>query len=103
MTVDQEPEVELKTIPRIARHLRAIYREEFGGKAEGRFRMSRTNFKEVCGRQHLNDSTVQAIADELLEHGYVLTNAYEFFLVQKLDALRAVRRVPRSVRSKYSI
>lgn len=64
----------------VAAYIQQIYKESFCGKKEGRFQMSRKQFKTLAGRQHLHDTysgdvieacyTQQGIAMTELDDGF---------------------------------
>lgn len=85
----------------VVKVLLAIYDEEFGGKASGRFRLTRGNFRRLCGRKRLEESTITRMVDAALEEGLVLTELGDFFCVCKESVLLNYRPVPKSVGLRY--
>lgn len=81
--------------------LHSIYNEEFGGKTSGRFRLTRGNFRQLCGRKRLEESTIAKVVDAALEQGLVLTELGDHFCVCKELVLLSYRPVPKSVGLKY--
>lgn len=56
----------------VAATLARLYDLEFGGKQNGRYRISRKFFHEIAGRRRVTDEFMRSVADELFEAGFVL-------------------------------
>lgn len=90
-----------KTPEEMALLLRKIYELEFGGKSRGRFKISRSNFRQLSQRQRLEDSTIQKIIEEALELGFVVTDLGDYFSVVGLNVMMNYRPVPKSILKNF--
>ena len=82
-----------RDIAQIADDLAALYGEAFGGKTNGKFRISRKFLRQVCGRRHLPSAFLEAITDELFERGFVLIDLETHFAVISQPNFNSYRRV----------
>lgn len=88
---------ENKTPEEMALLIKKIYELEFGGKSRGRFKISRSNFRQLSQRQRLEDSTIERIMDEALELGFIVTDLGDYFAVVDHKVMMNYRPVPKSV------
>lgn len=79
-------------ISHAARHLAALYADEFGGKPSGRYRIAAKQLRELVGRRRLYPEDVAALTRRLLEEGYVLIDMDGFFVVLSANAFVNYRR-----------
>ena len=70
-----------KIIDRAAETLAAMYDRSFGGKASGRYRISRKNVTGLLGKRRMYAEDVQNLSRALFEKGYVLVDMDSFFVV----------------------
>lgn len=99
MSIENDENEKALTSPRqVARSLRRIFQREFGGKAAGRYRLDPGRLRKLAGREHLRLSFLRDVNEFLLERGFVLTNAGDFFVVQRVVQLeKAIRQVPYAI------
>jgi hypothetical protein len=90
-------EIAMKTPAEVAEALKDIYETDFGGKARGRYQISRPALRELSGRGRLEESTVEAIVSEAYELGFVVTDLGDDFSVVEVDVMRSYRKVPSRV------
>ncbi|MDO9531609.1 MAG: hypothetical protein Q7O12_05695 [Deltaproteobacteria bacterium] len=89
---------ELGIPPRqLAEKLKEIYEQPFGGKKRGRFRTSRTNFRNLAGLPVLSDGYISEVYQWLLRHNLILMNLDSAFCVFPATIAKGFRRVPRDV------
>ena len=81
------------TAYQIAEQLSDLYEQAFGGKPRGRYRISMKHMRTLTGRRRVTPDTVQAIASELFEMGYVLIDMETFFVVLAQRTFASYRRV----------
>lgn len=77
----------------VAARLAGLYEEAFGGKPRGRYRISMKHMKALTGRRRVPAQTLQKIAEELYELGYVLIDQETFFAVLAQRTFSSYRRV----------
>lgn len=78
---------------RIAGFLEALDGQSFGGKPNGRFRISRKFLRQFAGRRRLPAELLVAITDEMFERGYVLIDMESYFVVIPQRFFGSYRRV----------
>lgn len=102
--MDTEPSERTHVPPKqVAQSLRRIFRREFGGKPGGRFRLDPPRLRKLSGRDYLRGAFIQAVSEFLLERGFVMTNAGEFFVIQRVSELeKAIRQVPFSIIREFT-
>ena len=78
--------IEPRSAATIAEILERLYDETFGGKKNGRYRISRKFLLGIARRRRLTDQHVDEIAEELFETNFILVNVETYFVVlnQKL-------------------
>ena len=80
----------------VAAMLELLYDQRFGGKENGRFRISRKFLREIARRQRISDDFLDELADELFELGFVLINAETFLAVLNQRLLNGYRRATKA-------
>lgn len=90
-----------KTPEEMALLIKKIYELEFGGKSRGRFKISRSNFRQLSQRQRLEDSTIQRITDEAFELGFIVTDLGDHFAVVEHKVMMNYRPVPKSILKEF--
>lgn len=84
--------MEMHVIDTAADALVALYDADFGGKASGRYRISRKLVGELLGRQRIYPEEIQRLARVLFEKGYVLIDMDTFFVVLGANTFVNYRR-----------
>ena len=82
-----------RDIEQIASDLVTLYSEAFGGKTNGKFRISRKFLRQICGRRHLPPAFLEAVTDSLFESGFVLIDLETHFAVISQPNFNSYRRV----------
>lgn len=77
----------------IADRLARLYDLSFGGKKQGRFRISAKLFYTLAGRRRLYEDDIRLIAKELAERGFVLIDMGTYFSVLTAATASSYRRV----------
>lgn len=95
-----------KTDDEVVDDLRAIYREEFGGKLNQRFLISWSDLRAIYGFQKLFESRVASLAEVAAGRGlYVMDlgqgDAGHHIAIVKIATLDRWRKVPRRVVDQY--
>ena len=78
-----------------------IYESRFSGKTRGRFKISKTLFKELCERKYLRESFLNEIIEEALEEGLVVIPLENEIIVVNEDVLKNCRIVPEDIVAQY--
>lgn len=86
-----------------ATHLAALYTKSFGGKANGRYRMSAKQMKELLGRKRLYADDVALLTRAALEEGMVLIDMDSFFVVMAANSFVNYRRLSGDMLSEISM
>lgn len=76
-----------------ARHLSSLYGKSFGGKSNGRYRLSSKQLREMLGRKRLYEDDIEQLTRAALEAGLVLINMDSFFVVLSANTFVNYRRV----------
>ncbi|SDL58949.1 hypothetical protein [Aliiruegeria lutimaris] len=78
---------------RAADILSKLYGEEFGGKKNGRYRVSEKLMRLLLQRRRLYDSDISAVTRALIERGFVLIDMDSFYVVMSANSFVNYRRV----------
>jgi len=84
---------ETQDLSSIADRLVALYALQFGGKVNGRYRISSKLVKKLAGRRRLYEDDINALGRAMLERGYVLIDMDSFFVVTSANSFVNYRRV----------
>jgi hypothetical protein len=76
-----------------ARHLACLYTKSFGGKPNGRFRLSAKQVKELLARKRIYTEDIEQLRRAAFEIGFVLIDMDSFFVVLSANAFVNYRRV----------
>lgn len=76
-----------------ARQLTSLYGKSFGGKSNGRYRLSAKQLRELLGRKRLYEDDIEQLTRAALEAGLVLVNMDSFFVVLSANTFVNYRRV----------
>jgi len=77
----------------MADRLARLYDLPYGGKAQGRYRISAKLFHALAGRRRLYEDDIRLITRELLERGYVLIDMGTYYSVLTAATAGSYRRV----------
>ena len=69
-----------------------LYGQSFGGKDNGRYRITVKLMRQLMGRRRLYEDDVRALGRELFERGFVLVNMESFFVVMSANTFVNYRR-----------
>ncbi|NDR59736.1 hypothetical protein [Aliiruegeria sabulilitoris] len=78
---------------RAAEILAELYGKEFGGKKNGRYRVSEKLMRMLLRRRRLYDSDIGALTRALIERGFVLIDMDSFYVVMSANSFVNYRRV----------
>lgn len=82
----------MRNLENTANRLAGMYVEDFGGKASGRYRVSRKLICEIAGQRRLYEEDITSLTRALLEDGFVLIDMESFFVVMSANAFVNYRR-----------
>jgi hypothetical protein len=66
---------------KIAKHLVDIYQNPFGGKHNGRYRISIKHLRQIAGCRRIFQEDMDQICKEMYQLGYSLIDLESFFVV----------------------
>ncbi len=81
-----------KTLTLAADQLAALYSKPFGGKDNGRYRVSAKLVRELAGRRRLYEDDIRELSRAMLERGFVLIDMDSFFVVMSANTFVNYRR-----------
>ena len=81
------------SISDVAQRLAEIYDKPFGGKPNGRFRISGKMLRVISGRRRLPPSYIKELADEMFELGFVLLDMESYYAVASARTFASYRRL----------
>lgn len=81
--------------------LSRLYREPFGSKPNGRYKISREDLKSILGTFLLTEQVFMDLHRELLSRGLVITNLDCEFSVMEVSTMQGYRKVPEKVVRQY--
>lgn len=79
-------------IPSTADLLAKLYDKKFGGKDNGRYRISAKTLRQSAKRRRLFEDDIQALSRELFERGFVLIDMDSFYVVLSANSFVNYRR-----------
>ena len=77
----------------VACKLAEFYEQPFGGKPNGRFRVSPKNLRRLSQRRRLSDEFVKILAEEMFELGYVFNDMETFYVITSSRTFTNYRRL----------
>lgn len=80
---------------------RQIYTETFGGKARGKFLVSRESLKELLGVSRLSASDLDVLTTECLNIGLTVIDMDDSFAFAEKRFVKNWRKVPNNVVRKF--
>lgn len=79
-----------------------IYEAEFGGKARGRFQLTRQDLKKLLGIKRLHASTMQSLIDSCLKTGLVVIDMDDTIAFAEEAYVSKWRRIPSRLIDDYT-
>lgn len=76
----------------VADRLVQLYSEAFGGKENGRYRISAKIVREMAGRRRLHEDNVRDLSRALYQKDFVLIDLDSFFVIMSVNAFTNYRR-----------
>jgi len=81
----------------VARRLAEFYEQPFGGKPNGRYRVSPKLLRRLAQRRRISDEFAAQVAEEIFELGYVFIDLESFYVVTGARAYTNYRRLAKSL------
>lgn len=85
-----------KSASALATTLVGLYELEFGGKQNGRYRISRKFLHEVAGRRKISDEFLRDVAEEMFEAGFILVDLGTYAAVMNRSLTSNYRHVTKN-------
>lgn len=76
----------------VAKILISLHDRQFRSRRTGKYRISRSALRAVCGRHKLTERFLEEIETELFERGYVLVDLETYFAVMNQKLFDSFRR-----------
>jgi len=77
----------------VAAKLIDFYEEPFGGKQNGRYRISPKNLRRLIQRRRISDEYIRLLTEEMFEQGYIFIDMQSFYVVTSARPLSNYRRL----------
>jgi hypothetical protein len=77
----------------VAKKLADLYDKPFGGKPDGRYRISPKILRMIAGRRKLPESFIRNLSYELFELGFVLVDMETFYAIANARTFASYRRL----------
>ncbi|NQV58923.1 MAG: hypothetical protein HQ502_04605 [Alphaproteobacteria bacterium] len=84
---------ERQTPIEVAKKLADFYDQSFGGKSNGRYRISPKNLRRLAGRRRISEEFKRLLAEEMFEEGYVFIDMDTFYVVINARSFTNYRRL----------
>ncbi len=81
------------SISDIARKLADLYDKPFGGKPNGRYRISPKMLRKIADRKKLPDCFLRELADEMFELGFILLDMETYYALANARTFASYRRL----------
>ena len=81
-----------KTLTLAADQLAVLYSKAFGGKENGRYRISAKLVRDLAGRRRLYEDDIRELSRAMLERGFVLIDMDSFLVVMSANTFVNYRR-----------
>jgi hypothetical protein len=91
----------MRTPKECAGVLAELYQKAFGGEASGAYRIDRGDLKGITGRPVFHQTIIEDIADWLVEHGLILIDRDQYFVVMRPAVLDGIRAAPADVLAAF--
>lgn len=92
----------MRTPKECARVLAELYQKAFGGEGSGAYRIDRAALKQITGRPVFHQTIIEDVADWLVEHGLVLIDRDQYFVIMRPAVLDGIREAPDDVLAVFS-
>ncbi len=80
----------------VATTLAQLYELAFGGKQNGRYRISRKFLHEIAGRRKISDDFLRDVAEEVFEAGFILIDLGTYIAVLNQSLTNNYRHVTKN-------
>ncbi len=77
----------------VARRLAEFYEQPFGGKPDGRYRLSPKLLRKLAQRRRISDEFAAQLAEEMFELGYVFIDLESYYVVTSARTYANYRRL----------
>ncbi|NQV48663.1 MAG: hypothetical protein HQ504_12905 [Rhodospirillaceae bacterium] len=77
----------------VAKKLVDFYERPFGGKSNGRYRISPKNLRRLMQRRRISDEFIRLLAEEMFELGYIFIDMQSFYVVTSARSFSNYRRL----------
>lgn len=74
--------------------LKELFEIKYGGKEQGRFKISIDNLLELSGHTLFTRSFIEELEAQAAEEGIMLINIGSFYAIMELSILKGYRNVP---------
>ncbi len=88
---------ETTSIAAVSEQLARLYTKQFGGKPNGRFRISTKLLRKLARRKRLYEDDIRDLTRAMLERGFVLIDMDGFFVVMSANTFVNYRRANEDV------
>ena len=88
---------ETTSISAVSEQLTRLYSKQFGGKPNGRFRISTKLLRKLARRKRLYEDDIRDLTRAMLERGFVLIDMDGFFVVMSANTFVNYRRANEDV------
>jgi hypothetical protein len=76
-----------------AEKLAELYAKPFGGKLNGRYRISPKMLRKIAGRKRLSEHFRQELGNEMFELGFVFLDMETYYAIASVRAFESYRRL----------
>ncbi len=83
-----------KTPQEVALDLKEFFDKPFGGKQNGRYKITKVAFRKLCERKRVPPSFIKDVIDEAYEIDIAVIELGDDFAVNEAKKLRGQRRLP---------
>jgi len=77
--------------------LKEVFKQDFGGKENGRYKISIERLLHLTGHQVLSLAFITELMEEAIDEGIILINTGASYSVIEMSIVRGYRNVPPSV------
>jgi len=88
---------ETTSISAVSEQLARLHSQQFGGKPNGRFRISTKLLRKLARRKRLYEDDIRDLTRAMLERGFVLIDMDGFFVVMSANTFVNYRRANEDV------
>lgn len=87
--------ISIDAVSNCIEHLIRLYTTTFGGKLEGRYKISRFNLAKLCGKEFINDKDIEFLTEVAAAKGLVIIYLGHEFAILDNKIPRGYRDVPK--------